>query len=128
MSEVTYFGGYPQSGSVAEYPTMIAPTFSPAVAAVGVPIGASYAPQPGGSVPASEEVLRQQAAAALQRCYRWLEVAVPVIPQLAGLVPAVVTAVQQYEARQYAASLHQVFAVVTVVRQVQATVPILPVL
>jgi hypothetical protein len=123
---VTYFGGYPQAGNVAEMAATIAPTLSHSVTMPGVTLGGPLVA--GVPLAASEEMLRQQAAAALQRCYRWLEVTVPVIPQLAGLVPAVVTAVQQYEARQYTASLHQVHAVVTVIRQVQATVPMLPVL
>jgi len=73
-------------------------------------------------------LLRQQAAAALQRCYRWLEMAVPVVPELAAVVPAMVTAVQQFEARQYAASLIQLTAVVAVLRRVQAAAPMLPIL
>jgi hypothetical protein len=72
------------------------------------------------------EALRQQAAAALQRCYHWLEVALPIVPQVSSLVPILVTAVQQYEAQQYEASLHQSLAVIQAVRQVQATVPTLP--
>jgi hypothetical protein len=72
------------------------------------------------------EALRQQAAALLQRCYRWLEAAVPVVPQVAGFVPALATAVAQYEAQQYDACLAQAIAVITAARQVQMSVPTLP--
>jgi hypothetical protein len=41
-------------------------------------------------------------------------------------VPILVTAVQQYEAQQYQASLHQSLVVVQAARQVQAAVPTLP--
>jgi hypothetical protein len=72
------------------------------------------------------EALRQQAAALLQRCYHWLEAAVPVAPQVAWLVPALVTAVQQYEAQQYQACLAQTLWVIQAIGQLQAAVPILP--
>jgi hypothetical protein len=72
------------------------------------------------------EALRQQAAAVLQHCYRWLESAVPILPQTAELVPVLVTAVQQYEAQQYDACLTQVASVVQAVRQLRLTVPALP--
>ncbi|HEU5107425.1 MAG TPA: hypothetical protein VFT95_02505, partial [Micromonosporaceae bacterium] len=42
--------------------------------------GASSAP----AAPASVEVLRQQAAALLQRIYRWLEATAPSAPQVLG--------------------------------------------
>jgi hypothetical protein len=74
------------------------------------------------------EVLRQQSAAVLQHCYRWLESAVSIVPQTAELVPAMVTAVQQYEAQQYDACLAQAQAVVLAVRQLRQVVPALPVL
>lgn len=72
------------------------------------------------------EAMRQQAAALLQRCYRWLEAAVMVVPQVAGFVPPLVTAVAQYEAQQYDACLMQTAAVITAIRQVQLSVPTLP--
>jgi hypothetical protein len=72
------------------------------------------------------EAMRQQAAALLQRCYRWLEAAVTVVPQTAGFVPPLVTAVAQYEAQQYDACLVQTAAVITAVRQLQLSVPTLP--
>lgn len=87
-------------------------------------------PQPAalGGWPASpqSEALRQQAATHLQRCYHWLEEAVRIVPQTADLVPALVMAVQQYEARQYEACLAQVAVVIRTVRQVRLTVPTLP--
>jgi hypothetical protein len=49
--------------------------------------------------PTIDEPLRQRAAALLQHTYRWLEAGLPDAPQLSAAVPAVVTAVQLYEAR-----------------------------
>jgi hypothetical protein len=72
------------------------------------------------------EALRQQAAAVLQHCYRWLESAVPIVPQTGELAPALVAAVQQYEALQYDASLAQALAVVQTVRHLRAAAPALP--
>jgi hypothetical protein len=74
------------------------------------------------------EAMRQPAAASIQRCYRWLEAASPVLPQVAALAPSLVTAVQQYAAQQYAASLHQSAAVLQTVQHLRATVPGLPAL
>jgi len=85
-------------------------------------------PGPGSMAPPAipAEAQRQQAAAVLQYCYRWLESAVPIVPQTAELVPVLVTAVQQYEAAQYDACLAQALAVVQTVRQLRMTVPALP--
>ena len=95
-------------------------------AMVGAPLtagpgqGATATP----AIPA--EAKRQQAAALLQHCYRWLESAVPIVPQTAELVPVLVTAVQQYEAQQYDACMAQAVAVVHTVRQLRTAVPALP--
>ncbi|HKS99901.1 MAG TPA: hypothetical protein VJT31_10255 [Rugosimonospora sp.] len=72
------------------------------------------------------EALRRQTGALLQYCYRWLEQAVPVLPQLADAVPALVIAVHQYEAQQYEASLAQVLGVVRALQRVRLSVPALP--
>lgn len=72
------------------------------------------------------EAIRHRAAAVLQHCYHWLESAVPLVPESVELIPALVTAVQQYEAQQYAACLAQANAVVQTVRQLRFTVPALP--
>lgn len=74
----------------------------------------------------STEAMRQPAAAIIQRCYRWLEAAEPILPQAAAVAPVLVTAVQQYAAQQYSASLQQVAVVVRTVQQLQAAVPGLP--
>lgn len=83
-------------------------------------------PAPGWQASPQTEALRQQAAAHLQRCYRWLEDAIRIVPQTADLVPVLVTAVQQYEAQQYEACLAQVSVVIQTVRQVRMSVPSLP--
>ncbi|MDR6322128.1 hypothetical protein [Actinoplanes couchii] len=72
--------------------------------------------------------MRQPAAASIQLCYRWLEAAAPILPQAAALAPGLVTAVQQYTAHQYAASLNQTAAVFHAVQHLRSTVPGLPAL
>ena len=74
------------------------------------------------------EAMRQPAAATIQRCYRWVEAAAPMLPQVAGLVPVLVTAVQQYAAQQYLPSLQQATTVALAVQQIRAAVPALPAL
>jgi len=76
--------------------------------------------------PIAEEALRQQAAALLQHVYRWLEATAPVAPQVLGVVPMLVTAVQLYEAQQYPACLNQVQAAIGVLQQVRWAFPALP--
>jgi hypothetical protein len=95
---------------------------APAPAGAPVPGG-----RPGTAQP-SPEVLRRQTGALLQYCYRWLEQAVPLMPALAEVVPALVTAVHQYEAQQYEASLAQALGVVRVLQQLRVRVPALPAL
>lgn len=72
------------------------------------------------------EAMRQQAAASIQRCYRWMEAAVPLAAQVAVLAPVLITAVQQYEAQQYLPCLQQVAVVAQVAQQLQVQVPGLP--
>jgi hypothetical protein len=76
-------------------------------------------------VPA-QEAMRHQAAAVLQHTYRWLEAAVPGAPQLSSTIPPLVTAVQLYQAQQYAASLEQASAVIGSLRQARGAFPTLP--
>lgn len=76
--------------------------------------------------PAVDEAMRHQAAAVLQRTYRWLESAIPVAPQLSGTVTPLVTAVQLYQAQRYPASLDQAGAVITSLRQARLAIPTLP--
>ncbi len=74
------------------------------------------------------EAMRQPAAAGIQRCYRWLEAAAPMLPAVTALAPVLVTAVQQYVARQYPACLQQVEVVAVAVQQLRAAMPALPAL
>jgi hypothetical protein len=73
-----------------------------------------------------DEAMRQQAAASLQHAYRWLETAIPVAPRLSGMVSPLVTAVQLYQAQQYAACLNQVSAVIGALQQARWAFPTLP--
>jgi hypothetical protein len=126
---VTYSGGEaPQLSGIAPFDGVavlnanqpITGTMSPGV--FPGPMMATRTGQP------STEVLRQQAAAVIQRCYRWLETVVPAAPQVSFLVTAMITAVQQYEAQQYAACLNQAVAVAETIRHLQSAVPGLPAL
>jgi hypothetical protein len=90
---------------------------------VGAPPGAAVPAFAG--QPAIDEPLRQQAAALLQHTYRWLEAGLPDAPQLAAAVPAVVTAVQLYEAAQYPACLGQITAVMANLQQARGVYPTL---
>ena len=83
---------------------------------------------PAGMAAPTTEAMRQPAAATIQRCYRWMEAAVPVLPQVAALAPVLVTAVQQYAAQQYLPCLQQVATVAQAVRQLRTAVPTLPAL
>jgi hypothetical protein len=120
---MTFSGGVPPTGNLpingrfsggvapmTASPTMMQPQFS------------SQAPQ----VAVAREALRLPAAAALQRCYKWLEQAVNVAPQLVSLMPPLLTAVQLYEAEHYQACLAQTAGVMQVIAQLQASIPMLP--
>jgi hypothetical protein len=93
----------------------------PAATTPTVPFG-----QPATLNQPTPEAMRQQAAATIQRLYRWLEAVVPMLPQVGTLVPALVTAVQQYEAQQYGPCLQQALFVAQAAQQVQLSVPGLP--
>jgi hypothetical protein len=99
----------------------------------GLPMGAAsmspgLIPEVGRSMATqvSDEAMRQQAAAVIQRSYRWLDASAPLAPQVAGLIPPLITAVQQYEAEQYAASLTGAVAVVQTAQALHGATPILP--
>jgi hypothetical protein len=94
--------------------TVMPPTAVPGLAPIGT------------RQPAVDEAMRQQAAASLQHAYRWLETAIPVAPQLSGMVSPLVTAVQLYQAQQYAACLNQVSGVIGALQQARWTFPTLP--
>jgi hypothetical protein len=78
-----------------------------------------------GGAPAVQEALRQQAAALIQHTYRWLEAAIPDVPQLSAVVPTMVTAVQLYQAQQYPACLNQITAVIANLQQARGVFPTL---
>jgi hypothetical protein len=80
----------------------------------------------GAGQPAVDEAMRQQAAALLQHAYRWLETTIPMAPQLSGMVSPLVTAVQLYQAQQYAACINQVSAVIGSLQQARWAFPTLP--
>jgi hypothetical protein len=94
---------------------------APASATPTLPFG-----QPAMLSQPTPEDMRQHAAATIQRLYRWLEAVVPTLPQVGVLVPALVTAVQQYEAQQYGPCLQQALMVAQTAQQVQLSVPGLP--
>jgi hypothetical protein len=135
MPQPAGFGGWTAMQASPMAPTQVQPGWPTMPAPVRPAPAGTWSPGAGagmglGAEPSvrsvTAEALRQQVAAALQRCYHWLEVAIPIVPQVSWLVPILVTAVQQYEAQQYQASLYQSWAVVQAMRQVQAAVPTLP--
>lgn len=90
-------------------------------------MGGAGAPAPPAFVqPMIEEAQREQAAALLQHTYRWLDEAVVDVPQLADVVPAMVAAVQMYQAGQYSPCLNQITAVVGSLQQARGAFPALP--
>jgi len=93
---------------------------------MGAPTGVSTPSVRG--LPGYPEVLAEQAAALLQHTYRWLDEAVVDVPQLAGAVPATITAVELYEAGQFHACLQQIVAVIAGLQQARAAYPTLPAL
>jgi hypothetical protein len=125
---VTYF-----SGEIPHHPVLkpfdgaaLLSAARPAVLPGSLPTAGIPAGIPAGMATPTTEAVRQPAAAIIQRCYRWLEAAVPMLPQVAALVTVLVTAVQQYAAQQYAACLQQVAVVAQTVQRLRATVPALP--
>jgi len=73
-----------------------------------------------------DEAMRQESAALLQHVYRWLETVIPVAPQLSGTVRPLLTAVQLYQAQQYAACLEQANGVIGSLRRARWAFPTLP--
>lgn len=86
----------------------------------------AWSVMPVGQQSIAEEALRQQSGALLQHVYRWLEATASVAPQVLGVVPMLVTAVQLYEAQQYPACLDQVQAAIGVLQQARWAFPSLP--
>lgn len=76
--------------------------------------------------PAVDQAPQLQAEALLLHTYRWLQTAVPAAPQLSTAIPATVTAVQLYEARQIPACLQQITAVRGTLRQASSAAASLP--
>ncbi|GAA2523339.1 hypothetical protein [Pilimelia columellifera] len=114
-------------GPMAAAPGFGATTNMGGAAGIGLASGQRTVGVAAGSAMATVlEPARQQAAATLQRVYRWLEAAVPMAPETAVLVPVVVTAVHLYEAQQYEASITQAMTVVQTARALRSVAPALP--
>jgi hypothetical protein len=92
----------------------------------GVAPAALGSPGPAATLPA--ELLRQRAAAALTRGYRWVEQARPAAPGVITLVPSLVAAVDLYTAGQYVDCLAQAGAVLQAIAALRTAHPGLPVL
>lgn len=91
--------------------------------AAGAAPGTAMGPVPGRPMtPGPSQV---HCAVTLQRLYGWLQASLPQAPQLAGLIPLLVQAVQLYRSGQYEACLAQLQAVLGVVNSGQPTVPLL---
>jgi hypothetical protein len=74
----------------------------------------------------AEDALRQQAAALLQHVYRWLEATAPATPQVVGVVPMLVAAVQLYGVHEYPACLSQIYVATNALQQARLAFPALP--
>lgn len=126
-------GGAPWPGTVSGGAGMVPdPAMNPGMAmttgpamgmAVGAATGTAMAPNPGR--PATLIPAQVQCAVTLQQLYSWLQVSLPQAPQVAGIIPPLVQAVQLYRAGQYEACLAQLQAVLGVVNGGRPTVPLL---
>lgn len=91
--------------------------------AVGAVPGAAMQPIPGR--PMAPNPSQVHCAVTLQQLYSWLQASLPQAPQLAGVIPLLVQAVQLYRAGQYEACLAQLQAVLGIVNSGRPTVPLL---
>ncbi|MEN3534301.1 MULTISPECIES: hypothetical protein [Microbispora] len=75
--------------------------------------------------PAPVAPLQAHCAVTLQRLYGWLQASLPQAPQVAGIIPLLVQAVQLYRAGRYDACLAQIQFALGVVTPGRPTVPLL---
>ncbi|WP_405086239.1 hypothetical protein [Microbispora sp. NBC_01389] len=94
-------------------------TGSPTPPATGVTAGQ---PAPAAHLQAH---LQAHCAVTLQRLYEWLQTSIPQAPQVAGVIPLLVQAVQLYRAGRYEACLAQIQYALGVVAPGRPMVPLL---
>ncbi|TQS20386.1 hypothetical protein [Microbispora hainanensis] len=75
--------------------------------------------------PAPVAPLQVHCAVTLQRLYGWLQASLPQAPQVAGIIPLLVQAVQLYRAGRYDACLAQIQFALGAVAPGRLTVPLL---
>ncbi len=75
--------------------------------------------------PAPVAPLQAHCAVTLQRLYGWLQASLPQAPQVAGIIPLLVQAVQLYRAGRYDACLAQIQFALGAVTPGRPTVPLL---
>lgn len=75
--------------------------------------------------PAPMAPVQVHCAVTLQRLYGWLQASLPQAPQVAGMIPLLVQAVQLYRAGRYEACLAQIQYALGVVSPGRPTVPLL---
>jgi hypothetical protein len=68
-------------------------------------------------------VSQAQCAITLQRLYGWLQAALPQSPQVAGIIPLVVQAVQLYRAGQHDACMAQIQSVLGIINAGHPNLP-----
>ncbi|WP_204017373.1 hypothetical protein [Sphaerimonospora thailandensis] len=131
----TWPGAVSGGAGMAPNPAMnqaIHPVVNPAMAmttgpamgmVVGGVTGTAMGPIPGH--PPALVPAQVQCAVTLQRLYAWLQMSLPQAPQVAGIIPLLVQAVQLYRAGQFEACLAQLQAVLGFVNSGQPTVPLL---
>ncbi|MBO4273445.1 MULTISPECIES: hypothetical protein [Microbispora] len=75
--------------------------------------------------PAPAAQLQAHCAVTLQQLYEWLQTSIPQAPQVAGVIPLLVQAVQLYRAGRYEACLAQIQYALGVVAPGRPMVPLL---
>ncbi|MEV7808033.1 hypothetical protein AB0O28_34305 [Microbispora sp. NPDC088329] len=75
--------------------------------------------------PAPIAPLQAHCAVTLQRLYGWLQASLPQAPQVAGIIPLLVQAVQLYRTGRYDACLAQIQFALGVVNPGRPAVPLL---
>ncbi|GAA4201722.1 hypothetical protein [Microbispora amethystogenes] len=96
-------------------------------AGVGPGMGSPTPPATGVTAgqPAPAAHLQAHCAVTLQRLYEWLQASIPQAPQVAGVIPLLVQAVQLYRAGRYEACLAQIQYALGVVAPGRPMVPLL---
>ncbi|MEZ0076198.1 hypothetical protein [Planotetraspora sp. GP83] len=81
--------------------------------AIGAAMGSAMGPVP--EQPGPLGPLQAQCAVTLQQLYGWLQASLPQAPQIAGVIPLLVQAVQMYRIGRHEACMAQIQSVLSIV-------------